>query len=147
MLLVYHMSNIWGSTTMHVSIVIKQHVDDRSCDMAFTKHVTDASNVLAKHVTNIRIVIVMHETTLEKHSSNMKYGTRRTKERYAPKYRKGVLAQILKRSTCNSCIKHQNCIHKACNNNRKHSYNMYHVLNTKIAFTQHVTSNITCIMN
>jgi len=28
---------------------------DRSCDMVFTKHVTDTSNVLAKHATNIRL--------------------------------------------------------------------------------------------
>ena len=77
---------------MHVSIVIKQHIGDMSCDMAFTKHVTNTSNVLAKHVTSIRIVIVKHETILEKYSLNMKYGTRRIKERYSPKYRKGVLA-------------------------------------------------------
>ena len=80
------MSNVRGKTTIHVSTVIKQHVGDRSCDMAFTKHVTDASNVLAKHVTNIRIVIVKHETTIEKHSPNLKYCARRAKEHYLPKY-------------------------------------------------------------
>ena len=57
---------------------------DRSCDMAFTKHVKDTSNVLTKHITNIRIVTVKHETTLEKYSPNMKYGTRRIKEWYSP---------------------------------------------------------------
>ena len=32
-----------------------------------------------KDVTSIRMVIVKHEITLEKHSPNMKYGTHRTK--------------------------------------------------------------------
>ena len=59
--------------------------------MAFVKHVTDTSNVLSKHVTNIKIVIVKHETTLEKYLTNMEYGTRLTRERYSPKYQKGVL--------------------------------------------------------
>ena len=65
MILVYQMLNVRGSTTIHVSIMTKQHVGDRSCDTTFTKHVTDTSNVLAKHVTNIRIVI-------EKHVSNIR---------------------------------------------------------------------------
>ena len=55
MILVYKMLNVRKSTTIHVSTATKQHVSDRSCDMAFTKHETNTSNVLAKHVTNIRI--------------------------------------------------------------------------------------------
>jgi len=64
MILVYQMLNVRGSTTIHVSIMTKQHVGDRSYDMAFAKHVTDASNVLAKHVTNIRIVIAKHVSNI-----------------------------------------------------------------------------------
>jgi len=83
MTLVYQMLNVRKSTTIHVSAVIEQHMGDRSCDMTFTKHVTDISNILVKHVTNIRIVIVKHETTIEKHSPNC---ARRAKEQYLPKY-------------------------------------------------------------
>ena len=58
------MLNVRGSTTIHVITVTKQHVGDRSCDMAFAKHVTDTNNVLAKHVTNIRIVIAKHVSNI-----------------------------------------------------------------------------------
>ena len=51
------MLNVRESTTMHVSTVTKQHVGDRSCDMAFAKHVMDTSNVLAKHATNANHVL------------------------------------------------------------------------------------------
>jgi len=55
MILVYQILNVRGSTTIHVSSVIKEHEGDRSCDMTFAKHVINTSNVLVKHVTNIRI--------------------------------------------------------------------------------------------
>ena len=43
------MSDVRGSTVIYVSTVTKQHVGDRSCDMAFAKHITDTSNILANH--------------------------------------------------------------------------------------------------
>ena len=64
MILVYQMLNVRESTTIHVITVTKQHVGDRSCDMALPKHVTDTSNVLARHVTNIRIVIAKHVSNI-----------------------------------------------------------------------------------
>ena len=53
------MLNVRGSTIIHVSTVTKQHVGDRSCDMASAKHATDTSNLLAKHVTNTRTFFVI----------------------------------------------------------------------------------------
>ena len=61
MILVYLMLNVRRSTTIHVSIVIKQHMGVRSCDMEFAKHVTNTSNVLVIHVTNIIGVLAQHE--------------------------------------------------------------------------------------
>ena len=51
MILVHQMLNVRGSTTIHVGTVTKQHVGDKSCEMAFVKHVMDTSNVLTKYVT------------------------------------------------------------------------------------------------
>jgi len=64
MISVYPMLNVRESSTIHVNTETKQHVGDRSCDMAFTKHVTDTSNVLAKHEINIRIVIAKHVSNI-----------------------------------------------------------------------------------